>query len=66
MVTCKIDTEGVKTFQRNERLSPDNIFAETKHSYDQNFWDNFNLILPEDRLLETMINNLNEVIINAE
>jgi len=66
MVTCKIDTEDVKSFQRNERLSPDNIFSETIHSYDKNFWDNFNLILPEERLLETMISNLNEVIINAE
>jgi hypothetical protein len=66
MVTCKIDTEDVRAFQRNERLLPNMIFAETKHPYDQNFWDNFNLILPEERLKETMINNLNEVIINAE
>ena len=66
MVTCKIVTEDVKPFQRNERLLPDNIFAETKHNYDKNFWDNFNLILPEERLLETMINNLNEVIISGE
>ena len=66
MVTSKIVTEDVKPFQRNERLLPDNIFAETKHAYDQNFWDNFNLILPEERLLETMINNLNEVIISGE
>ena len=66
MVTCKIATEDVKSFPRNERLLPDRIFAETKHPYDQNFWENFNLILPEERLMETMINNLNEVIVNAE
>ena len=66
MVTCKIDTEDVKGFSRNERLLPDRIFAETKHAYDQDFWENFNLILPEERLLETMINNLNEVINNEE
>ena len=66
MVTCKIDTEDVRVFPRNDRLSPTMIFAETKHPYDQNFWDNFNLILPEERLIETMINNLNEVIVNAE
>ena len=66
MVTCKIATEDVKSFPRNERLLPERIFAETKHPYDQNFWENFNLILPEERLMETMINNLNEVIVNAE
>jgi|GEM_PF-22085 len=66
MVTCKIDTENVKSFPRSDRLLPDRIFAETKHAYDQNFWDNFNLILPEEKLMETMIKNLNEVIINAE
>ena len=66
MVTCKIDTEDVKGFPRNERLLPDRIFAETKHAYDQNFWENFNLILPEERLLETMIKNLHEVINNEE
>jgi hypothetical protein len=65
-VTCKIDTKDVKNIPRNERLSPETIFSETNHTYDQNFWENFNLILPEERLVETMINNLNEVIINSE
>jgi hypothetical protein len=66
LVTSKIDTENVKTFQRNERLQQNTIFSETKHSYDKNFWNNFNLILPEEKLKETMINNLNEIIINVE
>jgi len=66
MVTCKIDTENVKTFPRNDRLSPNRIFSEAKHAYDQHFWDNFNLILPEERLMENMIHNLNEAIVNAE
>ena len=66
MVTCKIDTEDVRGFPRNDRLSPTQIFAETKHPYDHNFWDHFNLILPEERLMDTMINNLNEVIVNAD
>ncbi|MDR2679247.1 MAG: carboxypeptidase-like regulatory domain-containing protein [Tannerella sp.] len=64
MVTCKIDPEDVKPFPRNERLSPDRIFAETKHGYDINFWSNFNIILPEENLTETLINNLAEVFVN--
>jgi hypothetical protein len=61
MVTCKTDTENVKPFPRNERLSPTKIFAEAKHGYDKNFWAHFNIILPEDKLKEMIIHNLNEV-----
>jgi len=66
MVTCKIDKEDVRGFSRNDRLSTTQIFSETKHPYDQDFWENFNLILPEERLIETMIHNLHEVIVNVE
>jgi hypothetical protein len=62
MVTCKVDTNNVQPFPRNERLSPTRIFAETKHSYDKNFWENFNIILPEEELKEDIIHNLNEII----
>ncbi|MDR1524502.1 MAG: carboxypeptidase-like regulatory domain-containing protein [Tannerella sp.] len=64
MVTCKVDTEDVKPFQKNERLSPTRIFAETKHGYDRDFWENFNIILPEEHLTEALINNLTEVFVN--
>ena len=66
MVTCKIDNKDVKSFPKNDRLTPTHVFSETKHAYDKNFWDNFNFILPEERLKEAMIKNINEVIINAE
>ena len=64
MVTCKIDTENVKRFSRNERLSLNKVFSETEYSHDKNFWNNFNIILPEEKLQQAIINNLNEVIIN--
>ncbi|MDR0395247.1 MAG: carboxypeptidase-like regulatory domain-containing protein [Tannerella sp.] len=63
MVTCKIETENALPFPRNERLSPTRIFAETKHSYDKNFWENFNIILPEEELKEDLIRNLNEILV---
>ena len=66
MVTCKIDTGNVNNFNRSERLNQNIIFSETKHNYDKDFWESFNLILPEERLKETMINNLNDIIINVE
>jgi len=63
MVTCKVDTEHVKRFARNERLSPTRIFAETKHGYDKTFWEHFNIILPEEKLKDAIIENLSEVVI---
>lgn len=61
MVNCKMEKENVVGFPRNERISPLKIFSETKYEYDKNFWGNFNVIVPEDKLKELIINNLNEV-----
>ena len=63
MVTCKVDTEQVRPFPRNERLSTTRIFAETKHGYDKTFWEHFNIILPEEELKDAIIQNLNEILI---
>lgn len=62
MVSCEINTENVKSFARSERLSPYNIFSETDYSYDRDFWKNFNIILPEDKLENMIINNINQVV----
>ena len=63
IATCDIDTENVKTFPFNVRLSTNRIFAETKSVYDRNFWEHFNIILPEDNLKNILIHNLHEVLI---
>jgi len=60
MVTCKVDTDA-RPIPMRERLSTTRIFAETKHEYDKHFWQNFNIILPEEELKETIIRNLNSV-----
>ncbi|MDU1891244.1 MAG: carboxypeptidase-like regulatory domain-containing protein [Dysgonomonas sp.] len=62
MVNCKIDEENVVAFPRKERLSPFDIFSNTRHSFDKDFWGNFNIILPEDKLQDMIINNLNEIV----
>ncbi|MDR1406412.1 MAG: carboxypeptidase-like regulatory domain-containing protein [Tannerella sp.] len=65
MVTCRIDTVDVRTIPRSERLSPNRIFAETGHVYDKDFWENFNIILPEEKLKETLINSISEVVVQG-
>jgi hypothetical protein len=66
MATCDIKTKEVKSFPLNERLSTTRIFAETKHTYDKNFWKNFNIILPENDLENSIIHNLHEVLITEQ
>jgi len=54
MVVCKIDTTGAKRFSNKESIPTRNIFSETKFRYDNRFWDDFNVILPEERLNEAI------------
>ena len=61
MVNCKTDTENVKGFSRRDRLSPHKILSDTKYRYDKNFWEHFNVILPEEKLKETILNSLSEI-----
>ena len=49
-LTCKIDTNRVSRFARSEALPTRTIFAETRFTYDEKFWGNFNMIPPEEKL----------------
>ena len=66
MATCEIDTCEVKTFPPNERLSATRIFAETKSVYDKNFWEHFNVILPEEDLKNAIMHNLREALVTKQ
>ena len=50
MVTCKVDTINVQPFPREERLPVRKIFSEESFAYDNNFWGDFNVILPEENI----------------
>ncbi|WP_293717163.1 STN and carboxypeptidase regulatory-like domain-containing protein [uncultured Parabacteroides sp.] len=54
MVICKTDTVNVNRFTRKETLSTRTVFSETKFSYDEGFWGNFNVIPPEEKLNEAI------------
>ena len=54
MVTCRIETENVSRFARSETLRTRTVFAETDFGYDSDFWGNFNIILPEEKLSEAI------------
>lgn len=54
MVTCKTDTMHVNRFARSETLPTRSVFSETHFTYDESFWEGFNVILPEDKLSEAI------------
>lgn len=66
MATCDIDTYHVKAIPPNERLTTSRIFAETKSAYDKNFWEHFNIILPEEDLKSAISHNLREVLVTGQ
>ncbi len=57
MVTCKIDTANVNRFSRIESLPTRTVFSDTHFNYDEGFWGDFNVILPEDKLNEAISRN---------
>ncbi|MDR0758098.1 MAG: carboxypeptidase-like regulatory domain-containing protein [Tannerella sp.] len=65
MVTCRTDTADVRPIPRAERFAPAQIFADAIHAGDEDFWENFNIILPEEKLKEAIISSLSEVVVQA-
>lgn len=54
MVTCKTDTSAVNRFSHNETQPTRTVFSDTHFTYDEGFWGNFNVILPEENLNEAI------------
>jgi hypothetical protein len=54
MATCKIDTVNVTRFTRNEILPTRTIFSQTHYNYDEAFWGEHNVIIPEENLTEAL------------
>ncbi len=54
MATCHIDTLNVKRFPTRESQPTQNIFSETNYVYDESFWGDFNIIMPEEKLSDAI------------
>lgn len=65
MVICKTETENVQPFERAQRLPTRTVFADTHFEYDKGFWENFNIILPEESLHDA-ISEISSVIEETE
>ena len=55
MATCNIDTLNAKRFPVRESQPTRNILSETNYVYDADFWEDFNIIMPEEQLTEAIM-----------
>lgn len=50
LLITNIKPSNLKRFNKDERFNRDDIFVEVLGSYDQNFWENYNIIKPDESL----------------
>ncbi|MBU8892909.1 MAG: DUF5686 and carboxypeptidase regulatory-like domain-containing protein [Bacteroidales bacterium] len=50
-----IDTTDVKRFKRIETISPKKVFIDENYNYDQQFWGEYNYIIPDETMEEALI-----------
>jgi hypothetical protein len=54
-----IQNTGLRRFPRETTLKPNDIFTEMINSYDEKFWDNYNIIRPDEDLRNAIKNQFN-------
>jgi hypothetical protein len=54
VATCHIDTLNVARFEKEEVLKPNVVFSDIPYVYDDSFWGDYNIIVPEEKLNEAL------------
>ena len=55
LATCNIDTNNVERFPRQEVMKPNVVFSDHAFSTTDDFWGDFNVIVPEAKLTEALL-----------
>jgi hypothetical protein len=55
LATCNIDTLNVERFPRQEVMKPNVVFSDQPYSLPDDFWGDFNVIVPEAKLTEALL-----------
>ncbi len=58
LLVTDIQPTELKRFPRDEQFNQRDIFVEMLGEYDQNFWENYNIIKPDEELQNALKNNL--------
>lgn len=54
IAVCHIDTLNVVRFEKEEVLKPNVVFSDEPYVYDESFWGDYNIIVPEEKLNEAL------------
>jgi len=54
LASCQIDTANVHRFLREETLKMNTVFLDTKFTFDETYWGNYNIITPEEKISQAL------------
>ena len=54
LATSQIDTLNVQKFSRDEVVKTNTIFVDSKFSFDETYWGDYNVIVPEEKLSQAL------------
>ncbi|NVO08736.1 MAG: carboxypeptidase-like regulatory domain-containing protein [Bacteroidales bacterium] len=54
LASCQIDTFNVVKFNRDEIFKTSAILVDSKFSFDESFWGNYNIITPEEKINQAL------------
>jgi hypothetical protein len=61
LATCSIDTNNVERFPRQEVMKPNVVFSDQPYSMPDDFWGEFNVIVPEEKLTEALLKIIGKI-----
>jgi hypothetical protein len=53
-LVTNIKPTEIKRFTRNESIGQNDIFVELINGYDEKFWENYNIIKPDENLINAI------------
>lgn len=54
LASCQFDTLNVQRFTKEERFKTNTVFVDTKFSFDEDFWGDYNTITPEEKISQAL------------
>lgn len=54
LTSCQLDTINVQRFHREDALKTNTVFLESKFSFDETYWGDYNIITPEEKISQAL------------
>ena len=54
LVVTRVESDNVRRFAKKETMKTSSVFADTRFEYDEQFWGDFNIIAPEQSIVDAL------------